>query len=151
MKQIATVKEIQEDGKALVVVKRQTMCEACHKDASGCAACSGQISVSAVNAAGAGVGDTVEVDTSSKQIFAAAAVVFLLPIAAAVAGYFVAVRGFSAGSSSGCLVAFLSAVFFLLLTAVVIKISGIAPSITVTRIVESAGASLHEGEDMPSG
>ncbi|MCQ2428674.1 MAG: SoxR reducing system RseC family protein, partial [Clostridia bacterium] len=69
----ARVRSVSADGKnAVVETERKSACEGCHKGAEGCDACSllgpnGKISCPAVNAAGASVGDTVEIESSSRR------------------------------------------------------------------------------------
>ena len=88
-------KVIAVEGKyATVLCDRKSACEGCHKLADGgeCSVCSlmgsGQsMQTKAYNAAGAVVGDTVELETASSRVLGYAALVFLLPVAMVILGY----------------------------------------------------------------
>lgn len=82
MTQSARVRRIVDSNRAEVVVRRQS---ACSHDCSRCGGCSAgadvhEVSVVAENPLGAGVGDTVTVESSTGQVIGIAAVVYLLPI-----------------------------------------------------------------------
>ena len=86
MIQRAKVVEI-SDGHAVVQVSRKAMCDGCHKSECGgsCAmsaifANGSTMTATAVNEAGAVVGDTVEIETSDKEVLGVASLVFLLPV-----------------------------------------------------------------------
>lgn len=80
---------------ATVLCDRQSACEGCHKMAENggeCAVCSlmgngKSMQTKAYNAAGATVGDTVEIETASSRVLGYAAMVFILPILAVIFGY----------------------------------------------------------------
>ena len=63
------------------------MCSSCHKE-GGCSGCSDVMTVTANNAAGASAGDFVEVSSPTSQTMLYAFLVFILPLLAAFAGYF---------------------------------------------------------------
>ena len=88
MKQTAIVKAV-EDETAILLVKRQTMCDGCHKE-SGCGGCSQIIEVRVKNTLNATVGDTVTIETPGATVIGVAALVFLLPLLLAFAAYGVA-------------------------------------------------------------
>ena len=88
MKQTAIVKEVAGEN-AILLVKRQTMCDGCHKE-SGCGGCSQIIEISVKNTLNAAVGDTVTVETPGATVIGVAALVFLLPLFLAFAAYGVA-------------------------------------------------------------
>ncbi len=88
MKQTATVKEVAGET-AILLVKRQTMCDGCHKE-SGCGGCSQIIEVRVKNTLNAAVGDTVTIETPGATVIGVAALVFLLPLLLAFAAYGVA-------------------------------------------------------------
>ena len=86
MIQTATVKNVH--GKlAEIEVSRKAMCDGCHNTncGSGCPM-SGLFSsgksmiASALNKAGASPGDTVEIETSDKEVLASAVLIFILPV-----------------------------------------------------------------------
>ncbi|MBR0442864.1 MAG: SoxR reducing system RseC family protein [Clostridia bacterium] len=88
-------KVIAIEGKyATVLCDRKSACEGCHKLADGveCSVCSlmgsgRSMQARAYNAAGAAVGDTVELETASSRVLGYAAMVFLLPIVMVIFGY----------------------------------------------------------------
>ena len=88
MKQTAIVKAV-VDETAILLVKRQTMCDGCHKE-SGCGGCSQIIEVRVKNTLNATVGDTVTIVTPGATVIGVAALVFLLPLLLAFAAYGVA-------------------------------------------------------------
>lgn len=84
------------DGQyATVLCDRKSACEGCHKlsDGGECSVCSlmgsgRSMQTKAYNAVGAAVGDTVELETASSRVLSLAAMVFLLPVAVVILGYF---------------------------------------------------------------
>jgi len=85
MKQTAIVKEVVGDS-AILLVKRQTMCDGCHKE-SGCGGCSQIIEVTVKNTLYAKAGDSVTIETPGATVIGVAALVFLLPLMLAFAAY----------------------------------------------------------------
>ncbi len=93
---VAKVKET--SGKtAIVEAERKSACAGCHKqsDGQGCSVCgllggNAVITAKAKNTVGAKVGDTVEIESSSGKMLLYALLIFVIPILAAVAAYFVA-------------------------------------------------------------
>lgn len=91
----ATVTAI--DGKyAVVENERKSACEGCHKNVDGnaCSICSlaggnRKISMKVYNMINAEVGDRVEVETESRRVLWYAALIFILPIVSALAGYYI--------------------------------------------------------------
>ncbi|MBR6311882.1 MAG: SoxR reducing system RseC family protein [Oscillospiraceae bacterium] len=82
-----TVKKILPDGRAVVEVTRQSACgHNCAECSSLCGA-SGAISSVAENPVGARVGETVTIETPSKKIISAAALVYIVPLALLILGY----------------------------------------------------------------
>lgn len=82
-----TVKKILPDGRAVVEVTRQSACgHDCAECSSLCGA-SGAISSVAENPVGARVGETVTIETPSKKIISAAALVYIVPLALLILGY----------------------------------------------------------------
>ena len=97
MRQRAVVLEV--DGKeALIEVSRATMCDGCEKhggceghcEITGLLSTGGKMKTRASNKIGAKVGDTVEVETESRKVLGYAALVFILPLLVACAGYIIA-------------------------------------------------------------
>ena len=90
MIQTAKVLSVLADGRAMVVVKRQSACgHDCSKCGGGCAelAVLPTVTVVAENLAKAMVGDTVTVVSSSKKILGAAVLVYMVPLALFLLGY----------------------------------------------------------------
>lgn len=89
MRQQVEVKSISPDGYANVAALRRSACSGdCHQ-CSGCGAVVQTVQVRARNLIGAKPGDQVIVETSSKTVFSALVVVYLLPLALLLVGYFV--------------------------------------------------------------
>lgn len=87
MEQKVTVAAVLPDGTARVFVKRIA---ACTGDCHTCGGCeTPTVFVMAKNPVGAVPGDTAILSAQSSQIFAAMAVVYLLPLALLLLGYFV--------------------------------------------------------------
>ncbi len=145
MTQKATVLEIH--GKtASVLVRRSSMCEGCEKKdgcASSCLAgnlmgANQTMTALASNDAGAGVGDTVEIESGSRTVLSYAALIFLFPILVCAAFYAVGMA-FSLGEGTslllagiGFVVSFLLIILFDRLTA---KRKKDRPDIRITRIL----------------
>ena len=96
MNTVAKVVEIK--GKyAVVETERKSACDGCHKneDGQGCAMCrifggNTRVRSNAKNTAGAAVGDTVELESSSARMLFYALAVFIIPLIAGIAAYFIA-------------------------------------------------------------
>lgn len=97
MRTKATVKELRGEL-AIVEAERASACEGCHKKAegeNGCAVCSlvggeRKFTATADNRIGARIGDVVFVESATARVMLYAAMVFLLPILLAFAGFGVA-------------------------------------------------------------
>ena len=127
MRQRAVVVET-EGVKAKILVKRTSMCEGCHKNKDS--DCSGHCEITtlfgsndkmtayAENKIGAGVGDTVEIDTESRTVLSYAALVFVFPIVLATVMYLLFDGIFhidtvsAAGAAAGFILAFVLCVAF---------------------------------------
>ena len=89
-------KVISIDGKyAVVATERRAACEGCHKRSEDgtCSVCTllggeSRLDTRALNSAGAAVGDTVALESSSGRMLGYAALVFILPCLLAIAAYF---------------------------------------------------------------
>lgn len=89
-----TAKVLHTEGqRAVVSAQRVSACEGCHKQAEGsCSACTllsrqKPFTAEADNTIGAKPGDTVRIETPDGVALGFAALIFLLPILAAFAGY----------------------------------------------------------------
>ncbi len=87
MEQLVRVQKCNSDGTAQVLHIRQSACSGeCHK-CSGCGAVEQKMLLTAQNPIGAKPGQIVTVRTESGPVLAAAAVLYLLPLALFIAGY----------------------------------------------------------------
>ena len=101
MEQVVRVKETYPDGTALVVHVRQSACSGdCHK-CSGCGAAQEVMELKAKNPIGAEPGTLVTVSAASGPVLAAAAVLYLLPLALFFLGYFAGSAFFRVGGLGG--------------------------------------------------
>ncbi len=102
MEQFVRVQKCNGDGTALVMHIRQSACAGdCHK-CSGCGAVQQTMLLTANNPIGAKPGQVVTVRTESGPVLAAAAVLYLLPLALFFLGY-LAGTGWDRGALGGCL------------------------------------------------
>ena len=85
---IGIVKEIEPNGYAQVVTERKTVCGECNQKKIVCHGCllSPKIVGRVANPIGAGKGDVVKVYLSSKKLFMAAGLFYLLPMATLLVG-----------------------------------------------------------------
>ncbi len=87
MEQLVRVQKCNPDGTAQVMYIRQSACSGdCHK-CSGCGAVEQKMLFTARNPIGAQPGQVVTIRTESGPVLAAAAVLYLLPVALFIAGY----------------------------------------------------------------
>jgi sigma-E factor negative regulatory protein RseC len=78
---------ISEDGWAQVETDRNDACSNC----SSCRVsfgCNSEMTINAINRAGAGVGDLVSIDLSSGKIIKSAAILYLIPVVGLILGAF---------------------------------------------------------------
>ena len=100
MQQQVQVFRVYPDGTAEVFARRESACSGdCHK-CSGCGAQKQQVFVRARNPIGAAPGDRVIVSSENRQVLPAMLVVYILPLALMLAGYF---AGLAASVSPGLL------------------------------------------------
>lgn len=138
MKQTAQVKEVVGD-KALLLVKRQSMCDGCHRE-SGCGGCAQILEVEVENTLHASVGDTVEIETPGGTVIAVAALVFLLPLLLAFAAYGIA-SILKAGETVPYLAALLTTVFCYAAIAFFVRKSKKTLKIVMTKILDETAFS----------
>ena len=92
----------EDNGKARVMVLRQSACSGdCHK-CSGCGAVEQKLLVDAHNAVGAKVGEFVILSANSGPVLAAAAVLYILPLVLFLVGYLVLELLWQRGGLGGC-------------------------------------------------
>lgn len=103
MEQLVRVQKCNEDGTAQVVHIRQSACSGdCHK-CSGCGAAQETLILTAQNPIGAAPGDTVVIQSESGPVLAAAAVLYILPLALFFLGYALGAAVWQKGGLTGCL------------------------------------------------
>ena len=120
MEQTVRVKEVYEDGTALVLHLRQSACSGdCHK-CSGCGAAQETITLKALNPIGAAPGDLVSIRAESGPVLKAAAVLYLLPLILFIAAYLWGMR-WSLGGLTGSIAFGLSVVLIVLYDRLVVK------------------------------
>lgn len=103
MEQLVRIRKAHEDGTAQVVLIRQSACSGdCHQ-CSGCGAAQQTVVFDAVNAIHAKAGELVVVRSKSGPVLAAAAVLYMLPVALFFVGYLVGQSVWSMGALAGCI------------------------------------------------
>ena len=88
MTQIATVEKLLPGGYAEISVPRKTACGHDCEECAGCGMTGAAIRARAKNDPGAAVGQKVVVESSTKKLLGVAALVYLLPVAGFLLGYF---------------------------------------------------------------
>lgn len=90
MEQQAMVKQVYENGTALIVVKRKSACagdcDSCH----GCAHPETYLELTVRNPVGARAGDVVKVTSESRRILGLAALLYLMPVVLMITAYIIA-------------------------------------------------------------
>ncbi len=88
MTQTATVEKLLDGGAVLLSVVRQTACGHDCESCAGCGVQAGALRITAVDRVGGlQVGEKVIVSSENRQVIGIAALVYLLPVAAFLAGY----------------------------------------------------------------
>lgn len=84
------VKEIENNDFARVLTGRKKACGGCESNPGGCRSCLAGTKMESrvANRAGARVGDVAKVGLSSRELFSGAIILYLLPVAALMAGAF---------------------------------------------------------------
>ena len=102
MEQRARVRRLMDDGKAQVMVIRESACSGdCHK-CSGCGAVQETLLFEAENPVGAKPGDLVVIRSDSGPVLRSAAVLYMLPLVLFFLGYALGAR-WGIGALLGCL------------------------------------------------
>lgn len=102
MEQRARVRRLMDDGKAQVMVIRESACSGdCHK-CSGCGAVQETLLFEAENPVGAKPGDLVVIRSESGPVLRSAAVLYMLPLVLFFLGYALGAR-WGIGALLGCL------------------------------------------------
>ena len=103
MEQIVRVHRILEDGKVEIIHVRESACSGdCHECAGGCTAAKETMLIQAENPIGAGVGDFVRMRSDTKNVMAAVAVMYVLPLVLFFAGYALGAWLGISGALVGC-------------------------------------------------
>lgn len=103
MEQLVRVREVFDDGTALVIHVRESACSGdCHK-CSGCGAARETLLLKADNPIGARRGDLVKLESASGPVLKAAAVLYMLPMLLFFLGYFAGDVLWQRGALTGCL------------------------------------------------
>ena len=101
MEQKAKIRALTPDGKAQVVVIRESACSGdCHK-CSGCGAARETLIFEAENPIGAKPGEVVVIRSESGPVLAGAAVLYMVPLVLFFLGYFLGDR-WGIGGLTGC-------------------------------------------------
>lgn len=101
MEQLVKVQKRNPDATAQVVLIRQSACSGdCHK-CSGCGAAEQTLVLTAKNPIGAEVGDVVVIESASGPVLAAAAMLYMLPLALFIGLYLVGEHLWAAGPLAG--------------------------------------------------
>ena len=102
MEQRARVRRLMDDGRAQVMVIRESACSGdCHK-CSGCGAAQETLLFEAENPIGARPGDLVTVKSESGPVLRSAVVLYMMPLVLFFLGYALG-DGFGVGALAGCL------------------------------------------------
>ena len=88
MTQIATVERLLDSGYAEISVPRKSACGHDCEECAGCGMTGAAIKARARNAVDAQPGDKVVVESSTKKLFGVIALVYVLPVAFFLLGYF---------------------------------------------------------------
>lgn len=133
MRQKATVERILPDGRADLIVVRQSACSGdCHQ-CGGCGSMKQTLRVTAENPIGAKCGEKVWVESGSADVLKGAALVYLLPLVLFLAAYLLALP---LGSRAFAVAVGAFAVGFLPAFAYNRKIKREPPSYTVVGYVK---------------
>lgn len=136
MEQLVRIRKLNPDGTAQVIHIRQSACSGdCHQCA-GCGAAKESLILTANNPIGAKPGELVKITSSTRQVLAAAAVLYMLPIVLFFFGYLLGALAWSQGTLVGCIAFALGVVLAVLYDRIVIKKQKTV--YTITEIRQSA-------------
>lgn len=101
MEQLVRVQKLNEDGTAQVIHVRQSACSGdCHK-CSGCGAAEQTMVLTARNPIAAKPGELVVIESASGPVLAAAAMLYMLPLALFFLGYLICEAAWQRGTLMG--------------------------------------------------
>ena len=130
MEQLVRVKEIYDDGTAMVIHVRESACSGdCHK-CSGCGAAKEAVLFTAANPIGASRGDLVKVESATGPVLKAAVVLYVIPLILFFAGYYVGSLLGNLGTLVSCLGFVLGVIGVVVYDRKVVKKSDIGYTIT---------------------
>ena len=130
MDQLVRVKEVYDNGTAMVIHVRESACSGdCHK-CSGCGAAKEAVLFTADNPIGARRGDLVKVESDTGTVLKAAVVLYVLPLVLFFLGYYTGDLMGNMGAWMGCLGFVLGVAFVVLYDRKVIKKKNIGYTIT---------------------
>ena len=130
MEQTVRVKEVCDDGTALVLHVRESACSGdCHK-CSGCGAAREAVVFSADNPIGARPGDLVKVESATAPVLKAAVVLYVLPLVLFFLGYWLGTLPGNFGALGGGLGFALGMAIIVLYDRLVVKKSNLRYTIT---------------------
>lgn len=103
LEQLVRVREVYNDGTALVMHIRESACSGdCHK-CSGCGAAKEAILLKAENPIGARPGNLVNIHSASGSVLKAAAILYMLPLGLFFLGYLLGALAWQRGGICGIL------------------------------------------------
>lgn len=130
MEQLVRVKEVHDDGTAIVIHIRESACSGdCHK-CSGCGAAKEAVLFTADNPIGARRGDLVKVESDTAPVLKAAVVLYVIPLVLFFLGYYLGTLMGNFGALVGCLGFVLGVVMVVVYDRKVVKKQNIGYTIT---------------------
>ena len=130
MEQLVRVKEVYDDGTALVIHVRESACSGdCHK-CSGCGAAKETMIFTADNPIGASRGDLVKVESATGPVMKAAMVLYVIPLVLFFLGYYMGTLPGNFGALGGCIGFALGVAIVIIYDRTVVKKSNLGYTIT---------------------
>ena len=130
MEQLVRVKEVNNDGTAVVIHVRESACSGdCHK-CSGCGAAKEAVLFTAQNLINAKRGDLVKVESATGPVLKAAVVLYVIPLVLFFLGYYLGTLPGNFGALGGCLGFVLGIVLVVVYDRTVVKKSNLGYTIT---------------------
>ena len=146
MEQLVRVKEVYDDGTALVFRIRESACSGdCHK-CSGCGAAKETVTFTAKNPIGARRGELVKVESQTAPVLKAAVVLYVLPLILFFLGYYLGTLPGSFGALGGCLGFALGVVIVIAYDRLVARKANL--TYTITAYAESVPNLIGKEEDI---
>ncbi len=147
MEQLVRVKEVYDNGTAMVIHVRESACSGdCHK-CSGCGAAKEAMVFTANNPIGAKMGDLVKVESATGPVLKAAMVLYVIPLILFFLGYYLGTLAGSLGALIACLGFVLGIVLVVLYDRKVVKKANLGYTITAYAGNNRAQARNREEHD----